>query len=362
MRLNFRHPRDLPLEPPSLSAPIQNKVTQAQLSLERLNQLVSSFENPKVLIRPVMRKEAHSTSAIEGVTAAYEKLVSASIGDLEDESLIEIRNFMDAAEYAIDWVMVDKKITLAFIERLHKELFFGMKKWENKNGKIRESNVKISNAGGYEFYPMEHGEQILQAISDLNNWFIKTKSWDPIVAIALFHYQFEAIHPFVDGNGRIGRLLAIVQLREKQLLEYPILDISTWLKDKKDMYHSGFQKITEQGDFEPHIGIFAAAIKGSADQLIIEIQKLIELHNRERKKVKAAFRSHSRAFNAIEYAMSEVEFTVPQLSEELGISFKSANALVAKLIDIGSLVQVGDSQYDRRFKNQALYEYAKNGF
>lgn len=362
MALPFTHPRPLPSEQPALSSAVQNTITKAQRSIERLNQLIISFENPKVLIRPVMRKEAHSTSSIEGVNTPYEKLVSNSIQDFENQEFLEVRNFMDTAEFAIDWVMIDKKLSLPFFERLHKELFSGIKRWGESIGKFRQVEVKIVNSDGYEFYPMKHGEEINESLKGLLTWFNKTKDWDPIVAISCFHYYFEAIHPFEDGNGRIGRLLAILQLREKNLLDFPILDISTWLKNKTHLYQLGFQKVTLDNEWETHIGIMAAAFRGAADELIIEIKRLDELHKAERAKVKQAFRSHSRATDVLDFALEAPEFTVPQLSEELGISFKSANALVAKLVDIGSLVSIGDSRYDRRFKNHALYEYAKNGF
>jgi Fic family protein len=358
----FHIPVPLPASPMSLAPEIQKKVTQSQLSLERLNQLINTFENPKVLIRPVMRKEAHSTSAIEGIHTPYEKLISGLFVENEDETLIEVSNFMEAAEFAIDQIMINDKIDAQFMKSIHKELFIGLSRWKNKNGKFREINVQIENANGYLFYPMEHGEDLNAAIKELNQWFLKTKSWDPIVAIAAYHYQFEAIHPFEDGNGRIGRLILILQLYAKGLLDYPILDLSTWLKSKKYLYHQGFQKVTENRDWDFHVGVIAAAIQGSADNLIGDIEELIRLQQFEREKVKRSFRSHSRAIEVIDLAFTEIEITVPQVSMQLGISFKSANALVSKLVAIGSLSPIGAAVYERRFKNQPLFEYAQRGF
>lgn len=361
MTPNFRPPRSLPSTQPVVSASVQNKVTQAQRSLEKLNQVITLFDNPKVLIRPVMRKEAHSTSVLEGIEAPFEKLISNSF-EPDDQDLTEVRNFMETAEFAVDWVLVDKKMTLTFTQELHKQLFTNIHRLNNEIGKTRSVDVQINNKGGCVFYPMKHGKQVSASLNHLFSWFEKTKLWDPVISIACFHYYFESIHPFEDGNGRIGRLLSILQLREKKLLEFPILDISTWLKDKQYLYQSGFQKVTEENDWEAIIGIMAAAIKESADKLIVDLKQLLELHKIEKSKVESNFRKHSRAIDVIEFALQEPDFTVPQLSEELGISFKSANALVSKLVEIGSLIPVGESRYDRRFKNQALYNYAEKGF
>jgi len=362
MTWSFHTPVPLPASPMSLAPEIQKKVTQSQLSLDRLNQLINTFENPKVLIRPVMRKEAHSTSAIEGIHAPYEKLIMGSFLEKEDETLIEVSNFMEAAEFAIDQIMIDGKIDAQLIKNIHKELFVGLSRWQNKNGKFRNIDVQIENANGYLFYPMAHGEKLNAAIKELNQWFQETNSWDPIVAIAAYHYQFETIHPFEDGNGRIGRLITILQLHTKGLLDYPILDLSTWLKSKKHLYHQGFQKVTENGDWDFHVGVIAAAIQGSANNLIGDIEELIRLQKLEREKVKRAFRSHSRAIEVIDLAFTEIEITVPQVSMQLGISFKSANALVSKLVAIGALSPIGAAVYERRFKNQPLFEYARRGF
>ena len=362
MTRKFHKAIPLPVDPPVLAPEIQKKVTQSQISLIRLNQLINTFENPKVLVRPVMRKEAHSTSAIEGVHAPYEKLISGSILPGTDENIIEISNFMETAEYAVDQFMIDRNFSVSFLKQIHKELFMGLPRWNLRKGKFREGDVQIENANGYIFYPVKSGQEVSEAISELLKWYKKTNSWDPIVAISAFHYQFEVIHPFEDGNGRIGRLLSILQLFDKNLLDYPILDLSTWLRNRKHLYHQSFQKVTDQMDWNFQIGVISAAIQGAADGLIKEIEELVRLQQKEREKVRKSFRTHSRAIEVLDFAFTEVEFTVPQVSAELGISFKSANALVSKLVSLGSLTTIGDAVYERRFKNAPLYDYALRGF
>jgi Fic family protein len=362
MNKMFHKAVPLPMDPPVLAPEIQKKVTQSQISLVRLNQLINTFENPKVLIRPVMRKEAHSTSAIEGVHAPYEKLISGSIFRGTDENLIEISNFLETAEFAVDQFMIDRNLSITFLKQLHRDLFTGLTRWNLRNGKFREDEVQIENATGYIFYPVKSGQEVNEAISELLKWYKKTNSWDPIVAISAFHYQFEVIHPFEDGNGRIGRLLAILQLFDKALLDFPILDLSSWLRDKKNLYHQSFQKVTDQKDWNFQIGVISAAIQGAANSLITDIEELIRLQEKEKEKVRKSFRAHSKAIDILDFAFTEVEFTVPQVSAELGISFKSANALVSKLVLLGSLSPIGDTVYERRFKNAPLYDYAQRGF
>ncbi len=358
----FDTPEALPSQQPILAPEIQAIVTKAQISLERLNQLICSLPNPKILIRPVIRKEAHSTAALEGLETEYAQLIGSLVIDPSDLILIETRNFMIAAESAVDDVMVGKKIDIKFVENLHKQLFDSIPKWQKLSGHIRRENVKIVNAGGYEYFPMEHGPKLQAKLNELLNWFPKSKDWDPIVAIALFHYQFETIHPFEDGNGRIGRLISILQLSQKNLLTYPVLDTSTWLRGKKLMYHGGFQKVRENEDWNTFVGIFARAVKDSADTLIGEIGNLLKLQEIEKTKVRKTFRKHSRAVEVIDYLMAENELTVQALSEELGISYKSANALVSKMVKLELLTQIGESIYERRFTNTPLLEYAKGGF
>ena len=258
--------------------------------------------------------------------------------------------------------MLGKKIEISFIENLHQQLFTGIPEWQIKKGQLRNINVQIKNRGGYVYFPMHHGPKLRAKLKQLFGWFDSTKEWDPVVAIALFHYQFEILHPFEDGNGRLGRLITILQLHQKELLEYPVLDISTWLRDKKILYHAAFQKVTADGDWGFFVGVIAAAIKNASDNLISEITELLALQASEREKVRKAFRAHSRAVEVMDYLMIENVFTVVQICEVLGISYKSANALVGKMVEIGSLIQLGDSAYERQFTNKPLLDYANNGF
>lgn len=362
MAPSFVTPNPLPKQQPILPIEIQTVVTKAQVSLAKLNQLVTNLPNPKILVRPILRKEAYGTSALEGIFTDYKKLVIPTALAETDKDLLEVRNFINLAELCVDSVLLGKKIEIKFIEKLHAQLFAGIPEWQNKSGQLRRINVQIENRGGYVYFPMQHGPNLRVKLKQLFDWFAGTKEWDPIVAIAFFHYQFEILHPFEDGNGRLGRLIAILQLHQKELLEYPILDVSTWLKDKKILYHSAFQKVTENGDWGYFVGVIAAAIKNASGNLILEINQLLALQASERAKVQKAFRAHSRAMEVMDYLMIESVFTVPEICEKLGISYKSANALVSKMVAIGSLIQLGDSAYERQFTNKPLLDYANNGF
>ncbi len=362
MAPKFITPKPLPNLQPTFPTEIQTVVTAAQVSLVKLNQLITNLPNPKILFRPILRKEAFGTSALEGIYTDYQKLVIPPALVEADFDLMVVQNFINLAEFCVDSASLAKKIDTGFIEDLHRKLFTGIPEWQNKSGRLRNINVQIINRGGYVYFPMQHGPNLRARLKQSFDWFERTKQWDPIVAIAFFHCQFEMLHPFEDGNGRLGRLIAILQLYQKGLMDYPILDISTWLKDKKIMYHSAFQKVTADGDWGFFIGVIAAAIKHASDNLVLEITELLALQATERDKVRKAFRSHSRAVEVMDYLMIANIFTVPQICEELGISYKSANTLVSKMVDIGSLIQLGDAAYGRKFINKPLLDFANNGF
>jgi len=362
MAAKFTTPDPLPKQQPTFPIEIQTVVTKAQVSLARLNQLITTLPNPKVLVRPILRKEAYGTSALEGIYTEYKKLVIPQALVESDQDLMEVRNFLNLAEFGLDSVLLGQKIEISFIENLHHQLFAGIPEWQDKKGRLRNINVQIENRGGYVYFPMHHGPKLRAKLNQLFDWFDNTKEWDPVVAIAFFHYQFEILHPFTDGNGRLGRLVTILQLHQKELLDYPVLDISTWLKDKKILYHAAFQKVTKDGDWGYFVGVMAAAINNASDNLILEITELLSLQGTEREKVRKAFRAHSRAVEVMDYLMIENVFTVPQICAELGISYKSANAIVGKMVEIGALFQLGDCVYERQFSNKSLLDYANNGF
>ena len=276
-------PAQLPPVPSlTLNNEIVFKLVEASKNLTLLDALANFVPNINLLVSMYVRKEALLSSQIEGTQCTLDDIFDPLIEENTNQNVSDVVNYIKATEYALD-----RLNTLPLCNRLIKEahriLMEGVRGQEKSPGEFRYSQNWIggqnSNIKTARYIP-PNVLDMQEAMSDLEKYINSDDSLDPLIQAALIHYQFETIHPFLDGNGRIGRLLITLFLIEKKVISCPSLYISYFLKMNRIEYYDRMSQVRKNGDYEQWVLFFLQALADSSSDAIDTIDKLTKLHNR----------------------------------------------------------------------------------
>lgn len=278
----------------TLSTKTWGAVTRATAALARLDGAAGKIPNPDLLRQPATRREAQSTSALEGTYAPLSEVLAAG-EDQRDLSaaLREVLNFEQIAETAFSWPD-DRRITVTMINELQRRLVRGTATEYSDAGDIRDRLVVIGSRGrgldDARFIPPPPGDQLRAGVEQLLDWVNDPPPLPTVVRAALAHYQFETLHPYSDGNGRIGRLLVIVDLLRGALIQEPLLVVSPWFEARRAQYQDELLELSCTGDWNRWVAFFAEGVAASADRSRAKVEALIDLQEQLRDRVRDAGR------------------------------------------------------------------------
>ena len=338
-----------------LSPTARDAVTEAALALGRLDQAGMQIPNPALLRRPTLRREAQSTSALEGTYAPLTDVFSAEDStEAKTPELREILNYVAAAEHAYQWVGERGRITRSLICELHALLMRGSEADVEQAGKVRDIQVVIGSGGRIEearFVPPPPGQELDAGLTDLLDWINRPRSrpGQAVVDSALAHYQFETLHPFHDGNGRIGRLLIVLQLLAGEVLSEPLFAVSPWFEARRAQYQDELQNMSMTGDVDRWVSFFCEGIRAQSQATVAKITDLLEFRQEAMSTVRGAGR-HSVAVDIAGDLVERPVLNVATTATRYDVSFVAANKAVAKLVDVGLLVEITGRGHDRVFR------------
>lgn len=336
-----------------LSPATYKVVSDAMLALGRLDFAIRRLPNPSMLVRPALRREAQSTSALEGTYATLDEVLEA---DFVDEASLraevrEVMNYVRAAERSLELIKV-KPICVTILCELQDILVRGTRGDSFDRGRLRTGQVYIGERRkGIEasrFVPPPPGATLEEGVSDWEKWINAEDDLPLVVKVAMAHYQFETLHPFSDGNGRLGRLVATLQLITAEALTYPVLNLSPWLEDRKEDYKNHLLAVSRTGDFDPWVKFFAEAIHDQAMHGVTRIEGLLRFNEEMAQRLtEAKVRGVARDIAA---SLLGFPFITPaQAAKNHGVTYPPANAAIAKLVDLGILREVTGKSYGRVF-------------
>ena len=329
-------------------------VTQAMGWLGRLDQASRQVPNPALLRRPAIRKEAVSTSALEGTHAAFTDVLQAEADrDVSHRSpeVVEILNYVSAAEYAFDSVLA-RGLTVGLLSELQAILVQGTPAEKQDAGRIRTHQVLIGPetcpVEEARFVPPPHGDLLESGFRQWERWVATTRDMPSVVQAALAHYQFETLHPYHDGNGRIGRLAVALQLMLLGDLQEPLLTVSPWLERRREEYQDRLLEVSRTGDFDQWVRFFCNAIWAQAEQTVQKIDELLSLRS------EIAARIREVPIRGVGQQIAEdligQPVTTPTYASDLyNVSYPAANQAIARLVDLGLLKELTGRNYGRMF-------------
>lgn len=340
--------------PPSLElgSALSLQIESAVQALGRLDGLGSLLRNPYLLIRQFLRREAVASSRIEGTVTSLRDLAVYEDSDepppLADD-FQEVLNYVRALERGLE-MLPDRHISATFIRELHAVLMSGVRGQDKHPGSYRQTHVYIGHDGtgvsGARFVPPPAFD-IPALMHDLERVILKPPQLPRLVLIAIIHYQFETIHPFEDGNGRIGRLIISLLLQSWGLLERPLLYLSDYFERERRAYVDGLSAVSQQGAWDEWISLFLEAVRFQANDAVQRAQELLELREEYRQGYQA--RGLVRALTVIDRLFEAPSISVRQLADQLGIHFSTAQSVVSTLEEDGVLKEVTGRKRNRRY-------------
>lgn len=286
--LPARLPQDL-----TLSTNTWTTVNAATAALARLDGAARLVPDPQVLRRAALRREAQSTSALEGTYAPFADVLAA---DRDDDvhltaELREVLNFETMAELAFSWPE-QRPLTLGMLGELQQALVRGTRGQLSDAGGLRDRIVIIGASGrGFadaRFVPPPPGDQLRAGVDGLLEWIESPPELPIVVQAAMTHYQFESLHPYSDGNGRLGRLLVIVQLLRGALIREPLLVVSPWFEQRRGQYQHDLLELSYHGNWNDWIAFFAEGVAASAAASQRKVERLVEMQGELRSRVQEA--------------------------------------------------------------------------
>lgn len=343
---SFR-PNPLPPEPPiEMRNEMIAKLVDANRKLATLDGLSSRIPNMDLFVSMYVRKEALLSSQIEGTQCTLDDILNPFAEENTNLNVSDVVNYIRAEEFAIDRLQ-----TLPLCNRLIKEthavLMEGVRGQEKNPGEFRYSQNWIGGQGSTlrnARYIPPNPEDMINAMSDLEKYMNGEDSLDPLIQAALIHYQFETTHPFLDGNGRVGRLLITLFLMEKKILSTPSLYISYFLKMNRIEYYDRMTQVRKTGDYEQWVLFFLQALSDSAEDAIQTIDRLTEIHNRNVQKFNSMTkRQQTNAINFLIYLEKNPIIDIQKTAAALNLSYNTVAKSVAFFVDNGILQQTEKS-------------------
>ncbi|MDD5095520.1 MAG: Fic family protein [Dehalococcoidia bacterium] len=327
------------------------QLSRADLAVGTLSGLGETLPNPHLLIYPFIRREAVLSSRIEGTQSSLSDLLLFEATRVEKQRDVkEVQNHVRAMEYGLQRLN-ELPLSLRFIRELHGILMDGVRGDHATPGEFRRSQNWIGSPGATlneaTFVPPPP-EEMLQCLDQLEKFLHSESRMPPLVEAALVHYQFESIHPFLDGNGRIGRLLVTLLLCQRNILSKPLLYLSAFFERHRREYYDLLLKVSSTGSWREWIGFFLRAVATQSEDAVLRSRHLLELH-RAYSQMARDRHLPPTAGQLIELIFMKPVLNAKTAQEFLKVSYPSAQYALTSLEKAGILTEITGRKRDKAY-------------
>lgn len=350
-----------PLPPAlSLDAELVQTLSEADRALGELAGLGRAMPNPHLLIGPFIRREAVLSSRIEGTQADIADLYAYEAGQLPlfgvrpappESDVREVLNYVRAMEYGIERLKA-LPVSLRLIREVHARLMEGVRGERATPGEFRGIQNWIGRPGctlnDADFVPPP-ADHLQAGLGALEEYLHRGNEHPPLVRLALIHYQFETIHPFLDGNGRIGRLLISLLSVSWNLLPHPLLYLSAFFEKRRQEYYDLLLAVSERGAWREWTGFFLQGVAEQARDAVLRARRLQDLQLEWRGRLQKTARTSALLLQLVDDLFLAPTVTVPQVQKKLDVTHRAANQMVQRLVRENILQLVPGTVRNRRF-------------
>lgn len=346
--------------PPSLTwtPELVRTLSDADRAIGRLAGEGTRLPNPYLLIHPFIRREAVLSSRIEGTQATLGEILAVEAGASVDRSpadLREVANYVVAFEYGAERLGT-LPLSLRLIREIHARLMAGVRGGQATPGELRRIQNWIGPPGSTALnatYVPPPPLEMMEALDALER-FLHDTSLPPLVQAALIHYQFEAIHPFLDGNGRVGRLLVILFLLDRKVLPAPLLYLSAFFEATRREYYGRLQGVTQSGGWNAWIEYFLNGVARQSEDVLSRASRINHLLDRWRLAVAGA--ASPAPAELVTLLGENPYWTISGAAQRLGVAYTTAQRAVKKLVESSILTALTDAKRDRVYCARAILE------
>lgn len=338
-------------------------ISEADRAISELAGVGRTIPDPAILIEPFMRREAVLSSRIEGTHTGLEELLGFESGHQipgliqSDSSKLEnqeVLNYVKALKAGIEWIK-EKPLNLALLKELNRILLYGVRGNESSPGEFRGVQNFIGHTNNPEdaiFMPPPV-EELSGILQEFEKYLNSGNQYPPLVRLGLIHYQFETIHPFIDGNGRVGRLLIVLILAAWGLLPSPLLYLSAYFEQHRDDYYRELLNVSQQGSWENWLVFFLNAVISQSKDAVKRSNDLIDLREKWRKLL-IDQKASSNYYPIIDYLFEKPYISVSDIEKLLGISNKQSRVMMTRLQNMEILVLPKEQKYGRVYEAQGI--------
>ena len=337
-------PAPLPREiQPSMK--LMRSLDEAASAVANLAGVGETIQNPYLLIRPFVRREAVLSSRIEGTQASISDLFryEASGGRRSGGDVQEVANYVDALDQGL-MLLGALPISLRLVNQLHAVLMEGVRGEESRPGELRDEQVWIGPPGsliGEARYVPPPASLVRDLLLDWERFVNESGALPALFQCAMMHYQFEAIHPYRDGNGRIGRLLIPLFLCAREVLPQPLLYLSAYFERDRSAYYDQLFRVSETGDWETWIVYFLRGVAEQARDAQVRVRRVRELQEQKRQ-VLLMRRESANALRLLDEVIARVFVTASDVARLLSFTQAGARRILERLVSSGVLEELGD--------------------
>lgn len=349
-------PKPLPPDPPiQFDAELLELLSIADLALGRLDGASEILPNANLFVAMYVNKEAVLSSQIEGTQASLIDVLAFEAATTEPENpqdIEEVVNYVAALNYGLERLKT-LPLSLRLIREIHERLMAGVRGAEKHPGEFRSSQNWIGNPGSTlnsaRFIPPSPTDMI-QALGDIESFMHSLAPMPALIKIGLIHAQFETVHPFLDGNGRMGRLLITFYLCQQDIVRKPLLYLSHYFKGNKQEYYERLQRVRDEGEWEEWLKFFLRGVSIVAQEATTTAHRIVHLRERHRELLARKLpRGAGNAMQLLEHLYERPITTVNLVADHLQLTYAAANTLVTKFVELGILREMTQRERNRRF-------------
>ena len=356
-------PSPLPPAPPvEVTGELQERLSRADRVLGRLDGSIQTLPNPDLFVYMYVRKEAVLSSQIEGTQSSLHDLLRAEARILtptRPNDVDEVVNYIRSMNHGLKR-LPELPVSVRLIREIHTELLRGVRGAHLTPGELRTSQNWIGPAGctlNEAVFVPPPPHQLAQNMSELERFIHADTALPLLIKIGLVHAQFETIHPFLDGNGRVGRLLITFLLCEQGVLQKPVLYLSHFFKQHRQRYYAELQSVRDAGTWERWLVFFLDGIAEVSGQATETARRILALREEHRHAITDGFgRTAGNGHRVLEHLYERPIVSVGDVQELTGTTYPAANKLVARMFDCGILQEITGQTRNRAFMYQSYVD------
>ena len=349
-------PASLPPDPPvRLDASLHQRLSRADRALGRLDGAITTLPNPDLFVMMYVRKEAVLSSQIEGTQSSLQDLLAAEARVLDPErprDVEEVVNYVHALNHGLRRLET-LPVSVRLIREIHERLVKRVRGAHLTPGELRRTQNWIGPPGATlaeaSFVPPPPAA-VPDALADLERFVHEEGGLPLLVRVGIAHAHFETVHPFLDGNGRVGRLLITLLLVERGALSKPVLYLSHFFRRHRNEYYDRLQRVRDAGDWEGWLEFFFRGVEEVSQEAALTARRILELREIDRARITEHFgRTAGNGHRVLERLYAQPIVSVNEVAEITGTSFAAANQLTARLVEHGILREFTGRRRNRRF-------------